>query len=186
MQKQTMNKFVATHPALVFKFCPKCGQDKFTFDDKKLFVCNTCHFNYYINPGPAVCGIIELPDNRIVLTRRKFDPQAGKLDLPGGFVDIMERAEDALVREINEELGIHISSLRYLATFPNEYVFKGLSYFTCDIAYICKLNYMPEIKPADDVSEAILIQPENINFGEISFPSITNVLKRYMEREPRT
>jgi ADP-ribose pyrophosphatase YjhB (NUDIX family) len=175
-----MNNYDATHPASIFKFCPQCGQVQFTFDGEKLFVCSHCRLNYYINPAPAVCGIIELPDGRIILTRRKYNPQAGKLDLPGGFVDINERAEDALMREIHEELGIHIHKLHFLATFPNEYVFKGLSYFTCDIAFICKLDHIPVIKPADDVSEAIIVQPDTINFDEICFPSIIHILKRYL------
>jgi NAD+ diphosphatase len=170
-----------THPSKIFDYCPKCSHTDFIFDGIKKFTCKSCNFIYYINPAPAVAVIIELPDNRIILTRRKFDPRAGTLDLPGGFIDCMESAEDAVTREIKEELGIEVRKPIYLASFPNEYVFKEVSYFTCDLAFIVKLDYIPEMVATDDVSEAIMIHPKNINFDTISYESIINILKVYMQ-----
>jgi NAD+ diphosphatase len=178
-----MHLISSTHPSRIFKFCPHCGHGDFRFNGTKLFVCSSCEFHYYINEVAAVCGIIELPDGNIILTRRKHNPSAGMLDLPGGFVDIMERAEDAITREIQEELGVHVTSLKMLATFPNEYVFKGISYYTCDIAFICSVKDIKEMHPADDVSEAVIIHPSKIDYNEISFPSIVNVLKMYVEKK---
>jgi len=175
-----MNTVSETHPLKILKFCPACGSSAFSFNGEKLFTCNSCGFNYYINPAPAVAGIIEVPDGRIVLTRRKYEPRRGFLDLPGGFVDIMERAEDALKREIHEELGICVTSIQWMATFPNEYVFKGLSYFTCDMGFICTTDEPDKIKPADDVLEALILKPEDIDFNEICFPSIEKFLRLYI------
>ena len=171
----------STHPSHIFKYCPQCGAEGFRFNGTKLFTCESCGFHYYINEVAAVCGIIELPDGNIILTRRKHDPDAGKLDLPGGFVDIMERAEDAITREIKEELGIEVVSLKLLATFPNEYVFKGISYHTCDIAFVCSVKDIKGMHAKDDISEAVIIHPSKINFNEIGFPSIVNVLRLYWE-----
>jgi mutator protein MutT len=175
-----MHLISSTHPSKIFKYCPRCGKEGFRFDGTKLFVCDNCQFHYYLNEAAAVCGIIELPDGKIILTRRKHNPAAGKLDLPGGFVDIMERAEDAMTREIHEELGIHVTSLKLLATFPNEYVFKGISYYTCDTAFICSVQDISEMQATDDVTEAVIIHPSQIDYNEISFPSIVNVLKMYI------
>ncbi len=170
-----------THPSLVLKFCPCCGDKNFSFSGDKFFTCRSCGFVYYINPAPAAAAVIESPDGRIVLTRRKYEPRAGFLDLPGGFVDMMERAEDAVIREIREELDINVNSLKYLGSFPNEYVYRGLSYFTCDLGFVCSSDQLDRMKPADDVSEAILIRPGDVDYSRICSESIGNILKLYVK-----
>lgn len=172
-----------THPSVKFKYCPACASAGFTFNGEKLFTCSSCGFTFYVNPAAAVAAIIESPDGRIVLTRRKHEPRSGSLDLPGGFVDLNESAEEAIRREVFEELGINIKSLRLLASFPNEYIFNGLKYFTCDLGFICTTDELEKIKPADDVSEAILIDPDDISFAEFGFPSIVNLLKSYIKQK---
>lgn len=171
----------STHPSNILKFCPSCGSENFTFNGEKLFTCGNCSFNYYINPAPAVAVIIEAPDGRIVVTRRKHEPRAGYLDLPGGFVDMMESAEDAAKREVMEELGIAVKDFKFIGSSPNEYVYKGLSYFTCDLGFICRSDEISRMVPADDVSQVFLIRPEDIDPAEICFPSIERILKLYLE-----
>lgn len=171
------------HPSGRFKFCMACGSPAFTFDGVKLFTCSGCGFTFYINPVTATAAIIEAADGRIVLTRRKHEPRSGCLDLPGGFVDINESAEDAIRREIREELGIELKSLRLFATAPNEYVFNGLIYFTCDLGFICTSDSLDRMKPDDDVSEALLVSPSDINFDEIGFPSIAKILQLYIQQK---
>jgi ADP-ribose pyrophosphatase len=56
-------------------------------------------------PGVGVGGVI-LNDGKVLLLLRKKPPEAGFWSLPGGRVEFMERVEDALVRELKEELGI--------------------------------------------------------------------------------
>ncbi len=174
-----MQKISETHPSRVFSYCPRCGRQGFEFDNIKKFTCPDCNFVFYINASTAVAVILQAPDGRIVLTKRKFDPRAGFYDLPGGFVDTMERAEDAVKREVFEELGIYVDEMKFLASFPNEYAFKGISYYTCDLAFVCPVNDLSALKPADDVAEALTVYPREIDFKIISFPSIVNVLKKY-------
>jgi NAD+ diphosphatase len=139
-----------------------------------------CNFKFYTNAATAVAAILEAPDGRIALTKRKFEPRAGFHDLPGGFVDCMERVEDALRREVFEEVGVLAGDMKFLASFPNEYVFEGISYFTCDVAFVCPMNDLSNLKPADDVADVLVIDPGDIDFNIISFPSIINILKCYM------
>lgn len=169
------------HPMHIFKYCPRCGSNHFTFDGKKRFTCNHCNFIYYINAVTAVAVIIKLPDGKILLTRRKFNPAAGKYDLPGGFVDPGERAEVAAMREIKEELDIEISDLQFIASFPNTYEYGGINYFTCDIAFVAPYNGSQYFKAYDDVDDFLLIEPHEINFEVISFDSIRKILKFYIE-----
>ncbi len=60
---------------------------------------------YGPKPSIAVDGII-LENGAIILIRRGKPPFKDKLALPGGFVEYNETTEEAVIREINEELGI--------------------------------------------------------------------------------
>lgn len=175
-----MHLFTETHPSNIFSYCPKCGSKGFAFDGEKVLSCSVCGLNYFINPAPAIAVILEYPDGRIILSRRKHQPKKGTLDLPGGFVEIHERIEDAVIREIYEELSVTVTRMNYLGSFPNEYVYKGVSYFTCDLAFVCPIPEETELRPADDVSEALIIMPKDIDYQQISFPSIGNILRLYI------
>ena len=98
------------------------------------------------------------------------------LDLPGGFVDPLESIEDGLKREIREELGVAVSDAKYLCSFPNRYVYSGLTYFTIDLAFICKVDDVSIIKPADDVEDVLFMSPDKINLKDIAFESIRNII----------
>lgn len=53
----------------------------------------------------------------VLLIQRKHDPFAGMWALPGGFVDMDETVEQAVVRELEEETGLKMSNLQQLYTF---------------------------------------------------------------------
>lgn len=54
-------------------------------------------------------GII-IKDNMILLIKKANSPYMGKLDLPGGTIEVGERPDDALKREFFEESGIEIKN----------------------------------------------------------------------------
>ncbi len=45
---------------------------------------------------------------KILLVKRKNDPNRGRWALPGGLVELGERVEDAVRREVREEVGLDI------------------------------------------------------------------------------
>ncbi|MBS7811633.1 NUDIX hydrolase [Roseococcus pinisoli] len=55
------------------------------------------------------CGAAILVDGKLLLVRRRRDPEAGHWGLPGGKVDAFETVPEAVAREISEELGIRIT-----------------------------------------------------------------------------
>ena len=103
-----------THPQQVFKFCPKCGSDHFRSKEDNSLQCDACGFRFYYNAASSVAAIILDEQGRLLLTRRAIDPFKGTLDLPGGFVSVDESSEEALAREIEEELGAEVLEYRYI------------------------------------------------------------------------
>lgn len=53
-------------------------------------------------------GAVIVDAGKVVLIRRRFDPLAGQWSLPGGKVELGETLEACLVREMEEETGLHV------------------------------------------------------------------------------
>jgi 8-oxo-dGTP diphosphatase len=64
----------------------------------------------------VVCAIIEKNGKILGAKRRKHQSQGGYWEFPGGKIDNIETPENALTREIKEELGIEILPQKKLAS----------------------------------------------------------------------
>jgi len=60
------------------------------------------------------CGAAIVENGRILLVKRRLPPESGSWSLPGGKVEFLERAEDAVLREVREEVGLTINVLGLL------------------------------------------------------------------------
>lgn len=67
-----------------------------------------------MEPRVGVGAVIVNDRGEWLLMKRKCSPEAGLWSLPGGKVDWMETIEEAIVREVKEELGIWIKLHRLL------------------------------------------------------------------------
>ena len=162
-----------------FKFCPSCASTHFTFPDNRRFLCEDCGFTYYHNIAAAVALVLTFKD-KVLFTVRNVDPDKGKWDLPGGFIDPNETAEDAACREIREELGLDLqpSDLRYITTSPNNYLYKNVPYRTMDIFYECKLTSdVIKVEAVDEIKELVWVKRSEINLEKIGFVSIRKVIR---------
>ena len=169
-------------PRNFLRFCPHCGSAAFRAVSDKEFQCQSCGFNFFTNSAAAVVGVIADSFGRIMLTRRARDPWRGSLDLPGGFADPGEGAEEALQREMNEELGCGVENVRYLCSFPNKYVFSGYAVMTTDVAFVCSLPSDVRVCPHDDVSEVLWLSPAEIDIDAIPSHSIREIIKFYQRK----
>jgi mutator protein MutT len=51
-------------------------------------------------------GAVIICDSRILLEKRKNDPERGKWSIPGGIVELGESLEQTVIREVKEETGL--------------------------------------------------------------------------------
>jgi NAD+ diphosphatase len=77
-----------------------------------------CGFVHWDNPVPVVAAIVERED-RVVLVRSLGWPETW-YGLVTGFLESNEKPEDAVLREVEEELGLAGRLESYLGAYPFE------------------------------------------------------------------
>ena len=78
-------------------------------------------------PVHVAVGVILAPDNRILISRRATNSHQGGLwEFPGGKVEAAETVQEALYRELNEELGIEIGPASALLQVRHDYGDKAV------------------------------------------------------------
>jgi NAD+ diphosphatase len=130
-----------------------------------------------------VAALIFNPEGKLLVTRRAVEPDTGKIDLPGGFVDPGETAEEALKRELFEELGITVKSMKYITSGSNEYLFSGLTVFTTDLVFRVEADSLAYLHAQDDITGFEWIDPKTVDVEEIPAPSIRYFIKEVATRE---
>jgi mutator protein MutT len=145
--------------------------------------CEACSKSFYINAASAVIALIRNEKGEFLFTRRKNEPAAGKLDFPGGFTNLEERSEDAVIREVKEELDLDLSAVSYYTSMPNRYLFGGIVYFTLDLVYICKYGSLSGISANDDISDFIFININDVDMDDVGLESVKRLVAK-LKSEP--
>lgn len=169
------------HPLEQFKYCPQCGSKHFNIHNEKSKHCEDCGFTYYFNSCSATVAFILNKDKELLVCRRAKAPAKGTLDLPGGFIDMYETAEEGVAREIKEETGLEVNESKYLFSIPNLYEYSGFTVHTLDMFYLCKVTDSCQFEAHDDVAECFFLPFKHINPEEFGLQSIKRGVKIFME-----
>lgn len=164
------------------KYCPKCGHQSLQWDGIVKWSCGHCDFVLFHNTAAAVAVIISCK-NELFFTVRNREPGKWKLDLPGGFCDPKESAEETCHRELHEELGIVTDTKKfsYLGSRPNIYPYKNIVYNTMDLFFLYEVDEKFDITLQEsEVSAGIWIKKSEIEFDKIAFESQKSFLKIYL------
>ncbi|AHY47923.1 ADP-ribose pyrophosphatase [Rubrobacter radiotolerans] len=135
-----------------FRFCPADGSPLGPPRPSGGATCPVCGRSFYRNPAPAV-GAAILSGGKALVTVRAREPYRGKIDVPGGFVELGEHPVDALRREVREELGVEARVLWPPVMFaPHRYGDDGV--------HALAIGFRTEIvsgepSPSDDVAEVL-------------------------------
>ena len=99
----------------------------------------------------AVVAIIVDAKGRVLLTRRTREPMAGMWHMAGGAVEYGESHEDALVRELREELGVKAKLLSRVPVAICSTLYPSVERHVVAIYFRCEIvSGRPRAKDATD------------------------------------
>lgn len=169
------------YPSESLSFCPYCGSEAFEWKGTNYAQCSRCEKRLYMNAAAATLAIIEDGKGNILCTKRAFDPGKGLLDLPGGFADLGETLEEALTRELKEELGWDVRKMTYFCSRPNLYPYRGMIYYTMDTAFIVEANVEQSLVNEDEILSSGFVPVSEINPKDFAFDSIRDIFLLYRQ-----
>lgn len=101
-------------------WCCRCAAPMHTreMQGKPRRVCTRCGFIHFVEAKVAV-GVCVVEQGRLLLVRRRFNPEKGKWSLPAGFLDSGEDPAQHAQREAREETGLTVEIQRLMDVFYN-------------------------------------------------------------------
>lgn len=99
------------------RFCGRCGTATEESEHERARRCPACGLLAFPRIAPAVIALVERQDGRALLARNARWPTSVYSCL-AGFVEPGETVEDAVRREVFEEVGVRVGNLRYFASQP--------------------------------------------------------------------
>lgn len=115
--------------------------------------------------------------------RRAVNPEKGKLDFPGGFIEVGESLEEAAVREIQEELSIGVDTLTYFCSVSDEYMYEGETIDIIGTFFWAPIKKSQKLTPQDDIDQVIWIRPEDIDTSMLAFRSLKGIIQKIIENQ---
>ena len=151
--------------------CSYCGA-AFAEDSPWPRRCVLCQNVTYSNPLPV--SVVLLPiDDGLLLVRRTQEPQAGRLALPGGFIETGETWQEAGAREVHEETGYAIDP-NSITLFDTRSAPDG-TLLVFGLAPAVLSASLPKFVPSNETSEAVVAQGPM----ELAFSTHTETAARY-------
>lgn len=102
------------------KYCPSCGKplNTGTRSGKERLVCadESCGFVHWNNPTPVVCAIVER-NGKLILVQSVGWPSTW-FALVTGFLEAEELPEEAVLREVKEEIGLDAHIESFVGIYP--------------------------------------------------------------------
>lgn len=162
---------------MLYKYCSICGARLKKSKDDNL-ECTKCDFVNYRNPRPTSTALV-LYKNKLLLTKRARAPFKGSWDLPGGFIERGENADEAAIRELKEETGLDIKITKFFDVYTDKYTCGSDSFHTLCVLYIATANKV-SLKAMDDVCEAKWFAKKDIP-KKIAFKSNQLAIKDFLK-----
>jgi len=169
------------HPLHSFRYCPVCGSEHFVENNFKSKKCERCGFVYYFNSSAATAIFITNRVGELLVARRAKEPAKGTFDLPGGFVDMNETAEEAIIREVEEETGLQISTPEYLFSLPNIYRYFGFDVHTIDLFYQYSVDTFSGMHAGDDAESLFILEKNKVQPEAFGLSSIRQAIKTWLD-----
>ena len=159
-------------------YCPTCGSRNLKLkipdgDSFERYVCQDCHTIHYLNPR-VIVGCLPIYEDKIIICKRAIEPCQGMWNLPAGFMENGERAEDGALRELKEETGLEGRILKLHCIYSIPHVNQVYMIFLTHI-------HSPEAVPGEETLEVKYFEENEVPWGDIGFTSSVYAIEKYIE-----
>lgn len=155
--------FLRTH-----QFCGQCGQTMELIDWELATHCKPCNHRCY--PRISPCIIVAIRHKDKILLAQGAQHTSGKLSILAGFVESGETLEQAVHREVFEEVGIKVKNLKYFSSQPWPFPHSLMVGFTAEYdsgeLVLCEkeilsadwftLDNMPKTSPVQSIAGQLI------------------------------
>jgi ADP-ribose pyrophosphatase YjhB (NUDIX family) len=151
--------------------CSACGH-AFAAELPWPRTCAACGTVSHRNPVPAVAVLLPVHDS-VLLVRRANGPHAGRLGLPGGYIELGESWQQAAVRRLKQECGVMVArdELMLYDVVASEQLLLVVALGKARTA-----AGVPRFKPNQEVAELVLAS----SMVDLALPAHAQLLKRYL------
>lgn len=154
------------------RFCSKCGGATIHSEKERMLYCESCGFQTY--PTIAPCIIVGVYNqNRLLLTKYAGRPYTNYA-LIAGFVEIGETLEQAVCREVKEEVGLCVKNLKYYKSQPWPFTDTLLVGFFAELEGDDTI-----VLQEDELSLGIWVEREDIPPSESKISLTSDMIEAY-------
>jgi ADP-ribose pyrophosphatase YjhB (NUDIX family) len=164
---------------LDMNYCRRCGAELKVVVESQVYCCSAGH-QLFMNPVPAAALILRNDRDEVLIIERGSDPGKGYLSIPGGFCDFTESVEEAVRREMQEEVGIfpeHYGQLEFVSSSIDAYDYGGEILSALTVIFTARTIGELSLAPADDAASAAFMKLEDIDMDKVYFPTIRQALE---------
>lgn len=124
------------HWARDHQFCGRCGAATEEAAGERARRCPRCGLTSYPRISPAIIIAVtrQIEGGEEILLARNHRFPAGRYSVVAGFVEPGETLEECAVREVQEEVGVRITNIRYFGSQPWPFPNSLMIGFTADYA----------------------------------------------------
>lgn len=105
-----------------FKYCPHCGNkliDKEIGDEGFIPFCENCDIPLWDMFTTSIIAAVVNEQNEVALLQQNYVSTSSYVCV-AGIMKIGESAEDTVIREVKEELGLDVIDLKFIKSYPYE------------------------------------------------------------------
>lgn len=157
------------------RFCGRCGRETVHSEQERAIICPSCGHAYYPRISPVV--IIAIVDfDRILLTRYNRSGYR-RHALVAGFVEIGETLEDAVRREVMEEVGLRVKNIRYIESQPWPFSSSLIAGFSAEVDGDPTVHLNTD--GGEELSEAVWMERSEVEIEDGSISLTWDMIRKF-------
>lgn len=160
------------------KYCSNCGSADLSYsvpsgDNRERYICSSCFTIHYSNPR-IIVGVLATWGEKVLLCRRAIEPRSGLWNLPAGFLENNETAEQGAARETFEEANAKVEITRLHCVYSIPKANQVFLHFHGNML-------SPEFSVTPESTEVALFAENEIPWDDIAFNSTEFALRKFFE-----